>query len=85
MIINVTQQHIDKGEPGFSSRCPIALAVKDATGAPWVIADGTEIAWSFDYLDPFHSFKPSDELVTFMENFDLNKPVTPFSFEAEVL
>lgn len=34
LIVHVTQDHIDKGWPGRTDRCPVALALQDATGDP---------------------------------------------------
>lgn len=42
MKINVTQKHIDDGKKRISDSCPIALAIKAATGRRAVLVSGNE-------------------------------------------
>ena len=37
MTIKVTQEHIDNGRRAVACGCPVALALKDATGRTWTV------------------------------------------------
>lgn len=75
MIVEVTQEDIDKGVPYGVASCPVALALQRTIGAR-VAVDPT--AWSL-----FHGMKdyplPGDASV-FIRDFDSGKPVAPFRF-----
>lgn len=84
MIINVTQEHIDKGFRKICRACPVALAMKDATGknfnvTPLYVRDMTGV----DIHEEFKGkrYKIPKCVTSFVENFDTEYPVEPFSFE----
>jgi hypothetical protein len=50
-LVRVTQAHLDAGEPGKCSRCPVALAVAGAfPEAEYVLVDKTTIAMALNGL-----------------------------------
>ena len=81
MIIKVTQQHIDKGYQGYSEECPIALALKEATGLNASVYEkiflrkGKE-EYLYDAPTPQH-------VVDRIKNYDKNNTMTPFQFEID--
>ena len=78
--VKVTGKHIDEGEPGDSFRCPIALAVKEATNVATrdvTLVDGIEIS-----VGPF-VFKATLKVKEFIKSFDKGKKVKPFTFWLE--
>jgi hypothetical protein len=76
MLINVTQEHIDKGKRGSVIFCPVARAVREVFG-DGVVASGAGIL-----IKGYHHHVPHI-VQEFMQNFDTTKPVKPFSFELE--
>jgi hypothetical protein len=77
VIINVTQEDIDKGIPKECGKCPVALAIKRAGNFEFVSVDGCEI-----YIDG-SDFACPNEVDFFIRDFDTGGPsaVFPFSFE----
>jgi len=73
MKIHVTEKHIINGKTTNPWQCPVALAIKEATGRkPTVISEW----YSFNNEE-----LPLPEKVTkFIDNFDRGKKVKPFSF-----
>jgi hypothetical protein len=85
MKINVTQEHIDNGRRNCADACPIALAVKDAE------ADAAYISVSRDSIFIDKENQSHGILMglpwsarRFVDNFDHEGCVQPFSFEAYV-
>lgn len=78
--IEVTQEDIEKGKLGECSACPIALAMRRATGKPFEV--GTDIYWLGFDLRSERMLPP--EAALFVSDFDDKKPVQPFSFEIEL-
>lgn len=80
MTIEVTQDDIDKGDEADCDKCPIALAINRATGKRWCVV------WHRCWLDEDHS--PSIDLpesaVDFIQDFDNDQSVKPFSFELAI-
>lgn len=74
MTINVTAEHIAKGEHGICSRCPIALAANEAAGVPSFVTH--EVVCFRKATIPM-----PDEARQFIANFDNYRAVEPFSFE----
>lgn len=78
MKIIVTQQHIDEGQRGSSTRDPVAFAMADA-GLESPNAGVTHLRW---YKDGHrHSVKVPEKVYDFMLNFDNGKMVEPFEFQ----
>lgn len=78
MKIKVKQCHIDKGEVGVFSKCPVALAISEVTGdrtlvTPYAICSGSVK----------NRVRTPHEVRIFMKKFDSGDPVEPFEFELE--
>lgn len=77
MIINVTQDHIDRGKMGRACRCPIALAVLEQLN----LSVGLVCVTSHTlYIESKGHLMPP-EASEFVTRFDAEKPVSPFTFE----
>jgi hypothetical protein len=78
ILIDVTQQHIDDGEPGHPWSCPIALAL-DAAGlrSPWVQITRWGIASA---VGPDPRAPLSRRAAKFVDAFDAGQPVKPTRF-----
>ena len=78
MIIKVTQEHIEKGKKNNCWRCPIALAIAEASG-------GCRIAVLFEHYvieDEARTARTLPvEAISFIASFDAGLPVAPFEFE----
>jgi hypothetical protein len=86
MIINVTQEHIDKGEAGRCSKCPIALAIQEQTKYVGARVDRIKFYKSeIDLLLRLGKELPV-EAVEFILWFDsrMLHRIKPFSFELHV-
>jgi hypothetical protein len=68
MIINVTASHITKGKRGNSEKCPVGLAL-------------AEHGLNVGYVKM--SYETKLLVYGFMEDFDKQREVQPFSFEVE--
>lgn len=80
MNINVTQEHIDKGEVGDPGACPVALAMLDA-GVENPLVGPSQIFYGPQSLSkPRGTIKPDHELKAFIVGFDTKEEVAPFSF-----
>jgi hypothetical protein len=85
MIIHITQKHIDSGTRTSSDRCPVALALSEATGREWLVtrrwlchasplrANG----WGTDISTP-------TLVATKIRDYDRSGVMETFSFELEV-
>lgn len=77
MTIRVTQEHIDKGCPGSNLLCPVAEALKEATGVNWSV--GRNAGGPLDGTDRRFDF--GDDVGKFTSAFDRRASVAPFEFE----
>ena len=77
MIINVTQEHIKKGNRSLCTECPIALAINEALSINHAWVGMEEIR-----IDNWDTRLP-DEADIFISAFDRNVPVEPFSLELD--
>ena len=77
--IEVRQQHIDQGEPGEPTTCPIAYAFGDA-GYYHVYVDRSEITYSTTDNCPEDERQATTSLPirAWLEQFDACKEVKPF-------
>ena len=80
MIVEVTKKDIELGLPKSRHACPVALAVRRATGKPR--ADYAEVTVMRDVI--FHGFTKSTRcsrrVKQFIKRFDDGKEVSPFRF-----
>ena len=91
VIVAVTQEDIDNGDPGMCYDCPVATALTRAVGrrcrvkepTRWGFSDGMTGDKRDSIVDPYR-LPPS--AATFVEVFDDfgRDHVFPFSFEIEV-
>lgn len=78
MKITVTQEHIDKGDRCRASSCPLALALRETTGQPWIVSSmsaGTEYG---------HCRPLPQEARHFVVNYDHGALVKPFAFDFDI-
>lgn len=81
MLIEVTQQDIDKGKRDSPCRCPVALAVQRTTGLP----NGDIRVEQDGPFDPCHvkigghKHAMSREADQFIMRFDAGQPVEPLT------
>jgi hypothetical protein len=74
----VTERHIKRGNRGYGSNCPIALALRAARiKNPYV--GTTDASW-----DDGECLLPK-KAQAFVKRFDKEKPVKPFSFVVKIL
>lgn len=78
MRVKVTQEDIDRGRPGVSSSCPIALALERETHSVWLVSNYT--------AEQFKGgrFRLPQSAVDFVRQFDKHHDAVPFEFEMEV-
>ena len=83
VTVNVGQQHIDNGEPNDSTECPIALALYDDG---YIFTSVTEEMITFtvsgigiERSKNYICEALPTEMEEFIENFDANKDVVPFT------
>lgn len=87
MIINVTQEHIDRGYKANCTFCPIALAVRPYGEISMLRVDNSSI-WIYDYSQQYSRFKLAtlpDKAIEFITDFDTkdhygSEFAKPFSF-----
>ena len=80
MQIHVTQDHIDRGVPHCPGFCPIAIALRNATGKIWHI--GITIAHIWTGGQTVETIcKLNEEAQMFVKRFDTDVNQQPFSFE----
>lgn len=73
--VKVTQDDIKNGKRCLSRKCPLALAVARATGKSAIVRVTTLTVDNFA-----HRFNMSKKLIRFINDFDSDRPVKPFSF-----
>ena len=79
ITVEVTQDDIDQGRRRSSCECPVALAVKRATGAEWVIVGCSSV----DIGDNKQPFRLPDDARQFISNYDLGFRPEPITFTLE--
>lgn len=81
MLIRVTKNDIKLGQRSHASACPVARALRRATGAREIGVDGLNISvGSQDFSSPI-------EVTEFVQRFDLDgrQGLKPFTFELREL
>ena len=91
MLIEVSQEHIDAGDPGSIGSCPVALALKSKVKCEFLrvyTVFGFPIARvRIMNKEPSYKFvciNVSRAVYRFIKRFDRNKPVKPFNFKFEL-
>jgi len=81
MIINVTQEHIDKGQPRKVCECPVALAIMQALG----ITEPRSVFVGLGNISTRAWVKPTPvNVMKFIIEFDAFHRVEPFNFWLDV-
>jgi hypothetical protein len=75
--VNVTAEHIANGQRAVAAACPVAIALSEQTGLPVRVGIHTAIGESYTSR---HAELPL-KAVRWIERFDYDQPVEPFSFE----
>jgi hypothetical protein len=82
--INVTAEHIAKGEPGECAHCPVALAIRDALPDIAGVAVGpAEIGIQPAPGEPWTELAPPRDVVLFILLFDTGDPAQPITFDLD--
>jgi hypothetical protein len=74
MLVQVRQEHIDKGNRGDARLCPVALAIKDC-GLKQVICGLATVETKGC------SFRLPSGIGAIIHNFDMGMGMKPFEFE----
>lgn len=77
--VEVTSEHIAKGDAFNPCGCPIALAILQAVRHPFVV-----VAVSTGIVIRQNTYPMPAEVIAFIDAFDAGQPVQPFTFEIEV-
>lgn len=77
--IHVTQEDIENGERNRASRCPVAIAIKRATGNASVYVGTLDMS-----IGEFLDMSLPRKLVKFIGRFDSGKAVHPFTFTIDI-
>lgn len=80
--VEVTQEHIDRGASNDCWSCPIALSLGNYFDKSKVFYEVDAHYIDFPNEDILCLLK--EEAVSFIDDFDSNKKVKPFSFDLEV-
>lgn len=85
MVINVTQDHIDKGIPFNVCACPVALAIKPHVKPRHYVAVKSYVIglWHTNHT-LVESWDLPQAVQDFIDAFDCGKSVQPFSFELPI-
>jgi hypothetical protein len=76
MKVRVLRKHIEEGKPQSATSCPIALALREATGCKKV-----EVSGFNDITVGGVSFETSRSADAFIREFDAQRPVKPFTLD----
>lgn len=86
MIIEVKQKHIDEGVAIDCGRCPVALALNEATKKEWIISNRWMCYKDCDQYPGFGWSEDTQVPPTVADNirkFDVDGIMEPFSFEIQ--
>ena len=79
-VIQVTQEHIDRGQPGNCGKCMVAMAIADHYGQE---ADTRYLASPFEFIELGQDeprFRVPPHVRVAMNRFDRGERVHPFEF-----
>jgi hypothetical protein len=81
MKIKVTQEHINAGIRNNPCKCPLALALNEATGREWYVGG----IW-FNHKEKREStrFRVTDQMWRFIHAFDCESRVEPTEFNVPI-
>ena len=82
MKVTVTQKHIDQGERSGIINCPLALALRDATGQPYQV--GFAHYWIKAEVGKRKLRRFSTEAGVFIAQFDSGGGVVPCEIEMDL-
>lgn len=80
MLVNVKQEHIDNGKVAIPSSCPIALAIMETEPTLNQVSVGPFSGFIVRNQKVVHIYLP-ESAVTFIDQFDKEQKVAPFTFE----
>lgn len=85
MIIEVTQEDINKGIPRQCALCPVALATKRASGRELQVTKNKILMFSNISGEKAQWIQLPEKVVDFIQVYDTTrKKLKPFSFELEI-
>lgn len=79
MIVHITEAMIRQGRIMACAGCPVALALRQATGQVWIVCEEEAEAWGADEVIGLPA-----EATRFIRRFDAGFPVHPFEFEIDL-
>jgi hypothetical protein len=85
ITVSITQEHIDAGERGVATRCPVALAFADALRAAGITEFGWTSCWRYAVVvdraggDAVAEYDPSGAF-PWAQGYDRWLPVAPATF-----
>ncbi len=82
--IEVTQDDIDHGTRGSCNTCPVARAIKRATGFHNLVSARNVLAYNRERSTRPTAVNLPIEALRFINDFDCHHPVQPFSFELDL-
>ena len=83
VTVNVTAEHIARGDHCGRS-CPVALALRDATGRLWQVDYAMLLPLTPDGETPDEGPRQPREVLDFVAAFDGREEVAPFSFALDL-
>ena len=84
MIVNVTQEDIQRGKRAETNACPVAMAIKQTIGPLWCVSVIPNNVYFYRGIAEENRLLPQ-EATEFIETFDAGNIVAPFSFEIDDL
>lgn len=87
VVVEVTAEDIAAGKKHWCERCPVAIALLRAAGTPRVHVDNDKMAagsWKGVFPPAHLRFEAPDEVYDFMDAFDHDRHVAPFTFTVEL-
>jgi hypothetical protein len=90
MLVQITEKHIADGLGTNCIRCPLALALKDATGSDYSVNGYQYTKINKHYNERNYSLDYStrknlpQDIRNWIADFDAGRPVVPIEFEMEI-
>jgi hypothetical protein len=82
--INVTAEHIAKGQPGECAHCPVALAIRDALpDLAGAVVGPSEIGIQAELDGPWTDLDTPGDVTLFILLFDTGDHALPFTFDLD--